>query len=158
MPRLPLRHKTQRLLRLLQPRLRRHRRRLRALLLALVHEPSGALVVDAEHLTIISFVLSFLKIHQTVVPPRAQSPCVGETAAPPSFLVSSTCRWQAHSPPTPGTTQLTVKSVLSCPHWPYRHRMCVIARDWAAHVSAQAAEDCHFCGDSTSMHTVLPWW
>ena len=54
---------------------------LRALLLALVHEPSGKLVVDAEHLTIPAILepAPNRQLAPLVLPP-AQSPCAGEAS------------------------------------------------------------------------------
>ena len=51
-------------------------------------------------------------------------------------------------------TDTEVKSVLSCPLWPYRHRMCIIAERlgclrWLAHAPRRG----HFFGASTSWHT-----
>ena len=62
---------------------------LRALLLALVLEPIGALIVDTEHLTIFSFVLPFLNLHQTLswhhwCHLERKGPCSEETAADPN--------------------------------------------------------------------------
>ena len=60
----------------------------------------------------------------------------------------------ARNPPTQWTTNSACSRCSSCPHWPHRHRMCVIAKRLGClHWLARAAGHGHFKGASTSGRT-----
>ena len=72
---------------------------------------------------------------------------------------SSTDRWARLTTDRHLGPHNTVKSVLSCPQWPHRHRMCVTTKGLGCpHKLAHAARDGHFLGDLTSEYAALPCW